>query len=111
MSITLVLEAAAAVASEPYESDLPFGAVMKPFSVVREPTTTPSCAAAASSNRRRTPAAAMRTGWYSDLVVFDPPVNWLNSSVGVASASVTMTSDNGRSISSAMIIAMEVVMP
>jgi hypothetical protein len=45
------------------------------------------------------------------VVVDDPPVSWLNSSSGRASARVTFTLDTGRSSSSAMIIAVEVVIP
>ena len=44
-------------------------------------------------------------------MVFDPPVSWLNSSSGRASASVTETRSTGRSSSSAMSIAVDVVMP
>ena len=44
-------------------------------------------------------------------MVLEPPVSWLNSSSGRASASVTCTLSSGRSSSSAMIIAVEVVMP
>ncbi len=48
---------------------------------------------------------------YVEIVVFEPPVSWLKSSSGRASASVTSTLSRGRSSSSAMIIAVEVVMP
>ncbi len=43
--------------------------------------------------------------------MFEPPVSWLNSSSGRASASVTRTCSRGRSSSSAISIAVEVVMP
>ena len=43
--------------------------------------------------------------------MLDPPVSWLNTSSGRASASVTLTLPTGRSSSSAMSIADEVVMP
>ena len=45
------------------------------------------------------------------MVVLEPPVSWLNSSSGRASARVTTTLSTGRSSSSAMIIAVEVTMP
>jgi hypothetical protein len=44
-------------------------------------------------------------------VVLDPPVSWLNTSSGRASASVTRTWSTSRSISSAMIICVEVMIP
>ena len=44
-------------------------------------------------------------------MVFEPPVIWANSSSGRASASVTFTLSSGRASSSAMSIAVEVVMP
>lgn len=44
-------------------------------------------------------------------MVPEPPVIWLNTSSGRASASVTWTFSTGTSISSAIIIAVEVVMP
>ena len=56
-------------------------------------------------------AAATRIGVYVEIVVLDPPVSWLNSSSGRASASVTRTLSTGSSSSSAIIIAVEVVMP
>ena len=56
-------------------------------------------------------AAATRIGVKVETVVFEPPVSWLNSSSGRASARVTSTLSTGRSSSSAMIIAVEVVMP
>jgi hypothetical protein len=46
-----------------------------------------------------------------ECMVFEPPVNWLNTSSGRASASVTLTLSIGRSISSAIVIATAVVMP
>jgi hypothetical protein len=45
------------------------------------------------------------------MVVLEPPVSWLKTSSGRASASVTVTLSSGSSSSSAMIIAVEVVMP
>lgn len=45
------------------------------------------------------------------MVVFEPPVSWLNSSSGRASARVTWIFSSGRSSSSATSIALEVVMP
>ena len=48
---------------------------------------------------------------YVDVVVDDPPVSWLKSSSGRASASVTLTLVTGSSSSSAMIIAVEVMIP
>nr|WP_205752704.1 hypothetical protein [Cryptosporangium phraense] len=48
---------------------------------------------------------------YVENVVFDPPVSWLNTSSGRASASVTRTRSSGTDSSSAMSIADEVVMP
>ena len=56
-------------------------------------------------------AAATRIGVYVETVVLDPPVSWLSSSSGRAGARVTRTFSTGRSSSSAMIIAVEVVMP
>jgi hypothetical protein len=41
----------------------------------------------------------------------EPPVSWLNSSSGLASASVTFTRSSGSSISSAIVIATAVVIP
>ena len=41
----------------------------------------------------------------------EPPVSWLNSSSGRAGARVTTTFSTGRSSSSAISIAVEVVMP
>ena len=48
---------------------------------------------------------------YIEIVVLEPPVSWFNTSSGRASASVTWTLSTGRSSSSAIIIAVEVVMP
>jgi hypothetical protein len=45
------------------------------------------------------------------MVVLEPPVSWLNSSSGRAGARVTTTRSTGRSSSSAMSMAVEVVMP
>ena len=56
-------------------------------------------------------AAAVRTGVYSERIEFDPPVNWLNSNSGRASASVMRILSSGRSSSSAISIATDVVMP
>ncbi len=56
-------------------------------------------------------AAATRIGVYVETVVLEPPVSWLSISSGRAGASVTLTFSTGRSSSSAMIIAVEVVMP
>ena len=67
--------------------------------------------AAASSSAPLATAAATRIGVYVDVVVDDPPVSWLKSSSGRASASVTFTLSTGSSSSSAMIIAVEVVIP
>ncbi len=44
-------------------------------------------------------------------MVFEPPVSWLNSSSGRASARVTVTFSTARFISSAIVIATAVVMP
>ena len=44
-------------------------------------------------------------------MVLEPPVSWLNTSSGRASASVTFTLLTGRSSSSAMSIEVEVTMP
>jgi hypothetical protein len=59
----------------------------------------------------RAMAAATRTGVKIECIEFDPPVNWLNTSSGRASARVTFTFPNGRSISSAIVIATAVVIP
>ena len=45
------------------------------------------------------------------MVVLEPPVSWLKSSSGRAGARLTLTLSTGRSSSSAMSIAVEVVMP
>jgi hypothetical protein len=44
-------------------------------------------------------------------MVFDPPVNMLNMSSGLASDSGTLTFSSGRSISSAISMPIAVVMP
>ena len=56
-------------------------------------------------------AEATRIGVYVDTVLLEPPVSWLKTSSGRAGARVTRTLSTGRSSSSAMIIAVEVVMP
>jgi hypothetical protein len=79
--------------------------------VVSESTGTPHCSAAALSSRCRASAAAVRTGVYIERIVLDPPVSWLNTSSGRASASEMSTWPSGRSSSSATSIAIAVVMP
>ncbi len=44
-------------------------------------------------------------------MLLDPPVSWLNSSSGRASAWVMRTCESGTSISSAMIMAIAVLIP
>ena len=56
-------------------------------------------------------AAATRTGLKIECIEFEPPVNWLQTSSGRASASVTLTLSSDRSISSAIVIATAVVIP
>ena len=56
-------------------------------------------------------AAATRIGVYVEIVVLEPPVSWLNWSSGRAWARVTCTLSTGSSSSSAISIAVEVVMP
>ena len=89
----------------------PAGEVMTPAFAVREPIASPSSRAAAFSNCPRATAAATRIGVKVEMVVFEPPVSWLNSSSGRASASVTDIFSSGRSSSSAISIAEDVVMP
>lgn len=56
-------------------------------------------------------AAATRIGVKVETVVLEPPVSWLNTSSGRAGARLTRTFSIGRSSSSAMIIAVDVVIP
>ncbi len=67
--------------------------------------------AAASSSAPLAIAAATLTGVNVETVVFEPPVSWLNTSSGRAGARLTCTFSIGRSSSSAMMIAVDVVMP
>jgi hypothetical protein len=67
--------------------------------------------AAASSSAPFATAAATRMGVKVATVVFEPPVIWLKTSSGRAGASVTCTFSTGRSSSSAISIAEEVVTP
>ncbi len=92
-------------------SDAPPGAVMTPSFDFSSATTEPSSIAAASSSAPLAMAAATRTGVNIDTVVLEPPVSWFQTSSGRAGARVTCTFSRGRSSSSAMVIAVEVVMP
>ena len=103
--------AAAALASWPYVALPPPGAWITPPLAISSLTWAPSKIAAASSNAPLATAAATLIGVYVDVVVDDPPVSWLKSSSGRASASVTFTLLTGSSSSSAMIIAVEVMIP
>ena len=67
--------------------------------------------AAASSSAPLATAAATRIGVNVATVVFEPPVIWLKTSSGRAGARVTCTFSTGRSSSSAISIAVEVVTP
>ena len=102
---------AARVASSPYVTEEPSGAVITPPLATRPATVSPRTIAAASSRAARATAAATRIGVYVEMVVLEPPVSWLNTSSGRAGARVTSTLSSGRSSSSAMSIAVEVVMP
>jgi hypothetical protein len=64
-----------------------------------------------ATRRLRAIAAAWRTGAYSERTEFDPPVSWLNWNSGRALDKVTCTRWIGMSISSAISIAIVVVMP
>ena len=110
-STSTVVELAARAASSPYVTEEPSGAVMTPPLATRPATVSPRTIAAASSSAARATAAATRIGVYVEMVVLEPPVSWLNSSSWRAGASVTSTLSSGRSSSSAMSIAVEVVMP
>jgi hypothetical protein len=103
--------AAAFAARAPMPIRRPPGPVITPFRSESSAKGVPSSAAAASSSRRRATAAATRIGVYVACVVFEPPVSWLNTSSGRASANVTRTRSSGTDSSSAMSIAVEVVMP
>lgn len=48
---------------------------------------------------------------YIEIIVFEEPVSWFHTSSGRASARVTWTLSSGTSISSAIVIAMAVVIP
>ena len=85
--------------------------MITPCLEVSSATAEPSSRAAASSRAPFAIAAATRIGVYVDTVLLEPPVSWLNSSSGRAGARVTCTFSTGRSSSSAMIIAVEVVIP
>ena len=89
----------------------PPGPVITPSLDVSSATAEPSSMAAASSRAPLAIAAATRIGVKVETVVLEPPVSWLNTSSGRAGARVTCTFSTGRSSSSAMIIAVEVVMP
>ena len=89
----------------------PPGPVITPSFEVSSATAEPSSIAAASSRAPLAIAAATRTGVNVDTVVLDPPVSWLNTSSGRDGARETCTFSTGRSSSSAMMIAVEVVMP
>ena len=110
-STFFVVGEAAFVASSPYVIEEPSGARTTPFFDSSSATTEPSSSAAASSRAPLAMAAATRMGVYVETVVLEPPVSWLSISSGRAGASVTLTFSTGRSSSSAMIIAVEVVMP
>ena len=103
--------AAAALASSAYVALPPPRAWTTPPLATRSVSGALSMMAAASRRAPFATAAATRIGVYVDVVVDDPPVSWLNRSSGRASASVTFTLLTGSSSSSAMIIAVEVVMP
>ncbi len=102
---------AALLASSPYDTELPSGAVMMPSWLRSRATSAPSWMAAASRSAPLAIAAATRTGVYVETVVFEPPVSWFQTSSGRAGASVTTTFSTGTSSSSAMSIAVEVVIP
>ena len=106
-----VVVLAAARASSAYDSDLPFGACTTPPRARRLSTVSPSWIAAASSSAFLAIAAATRIGVYVEIVEFEPPVSWFHTSSGRASASVTRTFSTGSSSSSAISMAVEVVMP
>ena len=92
-------------------AEAPPGAVITPSFDFSRATAEPSSIAAASSSAPLAIAAATRIGVNVETVVFEPPVSWLNTSSGRAGARLTRTLSTGRSSSSAMIIAVEVVMP
>lgn len=110
-STSLVVGLAALVASSPYVTEEPSGALITPSFDLSRVTIEPSWIAAASSSAPLAMAAATRIGVYVETVVLEPPVSWLRRSSGRALARVTRTLLTGRSSSSAMIIAVEVVMP
>jgi hypothetical protein len=110
-STCLVCGLAAREASSPYVAVAPLGAWTTPPLATSLSTSSSSSNAAASSSAPLAIAAATRIGVYVEIVVLEPPVSWLKSSSGRASARVTVTLSRGSSSSSAMIIAVEVVMP
>jgi hypothetical protein len=75
------------------------------------PGGTSSMFAAAATSWPLATAARARTGGISARSVHEPPVSMLNSSSGRASDIGTSTFSTGTSISSAMTIAIAVVMP
>jgi hypothetical protein len=107
-SVTAV---AAFAARSPKEMPAPPGAVMTPSLLVSRDAVSPSSSAATCSSRWCAIAAATRTGVNVEIVVLEPPVSWLNTSSGRASARVTCTFDTGSPSSSAISIAVEVTMP
>ncbi len=106
-----VVEDAARVASSPYVTELPSGAEITPPLATRLATVSPSWIAAASSRAPMATAAATRIGVYVEMVVLEPPVSWFHTSSGRAFARVTCTLSTGSASSSAINIAVEVVMP
>jgi hypothetical protein len=89
----------------------PSGAVTTPSRVRSTDGSTSHSAAAVDTICCFAAAAAVRIGMYVEIVVLDPPVNWFICSSGRASASVTWTLLTGTSSSSAISIAVDVVMP
>lgn len=110
-STALVVGLAALAASSPYVTLEPSGAWTTPPRARRFSTVSPRTMAAASSSAALATAAATRIGVYVEIVVLEPPVSWLKTSSGRAGASVTCTFSTGSSSSSAISIAVDVVIP
>jgi hypothetical protein len=89
----------------------PSGANTTPATTHKVEADRPHCCAAALISRARAAAAISGIAAAKDRMVEDPPVIWLKTSSGRASADVTSTELIATSISSATIIPTAVAMP
>ncbi len=98
-------------ASSPIDAAFPPGATICPFTTRRSLALAAQALAAVAVSCPLATAAATRTWLKIECIVFEPPVNWLKTSCGIASASVMFTLSSGSPISSAIVIATAVVIP